>query len=142
MGTYLSYNAWGNAWYFTRSRQEEVALTTCYDVLAAYLLIRLNGEFIRGTANDGVVVVGVPPPAVPGEGEGGADAGETEDLTLVVLGGRVDEELQGALEVELGCGWEERVRNQREWEKEIGRRGYFIYNHLHFAFYTTGDGLR
>ena len=76
-----------------------------------YLLIRLNWEFVWSTADDGMVVIGVPPSAAPGEGKGGTDVGEAEDLTLVVLGGRVDEELQGALKVKLGCEREERIMN-------------------------------
>ena len=82
------------------------------DLLNTYLLIRLNGKLVWVTAYDGMVVVGILPPTVPGEGKGRADVGEVEDLTLVVLGRRVDEELQGTFQVEFSWRRGRRIRSK------------------------------
>ncbi len=50
-----------------------------------------------------MVIVGVLWGTVPTDDHRGADVGEVEEGTLIVLRGCVQEQLHGAFEVQLGC---------------------------------------
>ena len=62
-----------------------------------YLFVVSDGELVWGTSDYSVVVVGVLPTTVPLEEQRGTDVGEVEDLTFIVLGRCVDDQLERAL---------------------------------------------
>jgi len=81
-----------------------------------YLFVVPNGELVRGTLDNSVVVVRVLPTTVPLPKEGGADVREVEDLTFIVLGSRVDNQLERALKIQACCVGERRGEKMEEVE--------------------------
>ena len=63
------------------------------------LFVREYRDLVRGTATDGVMIVGLSSSGHPVAGETGLDVGEVDQFTLIILGGIVDIRLQGPLQL-------------------------------------------
>ena len=89
-------------------------------VCLVYLLVMSDRKFVWGTSDNSMVVVWVPPTTVPLAEEGGAGKREIEDLTFIIFGCCVNNQLERALKVQ-ACCVRERER-ERKWKHRRERR--------------------
>ena len=91
-------------------------------VFLVYLLVMSEGKFVWSTSDNSMVVVWVPPTAVPLAEEGGVGKREIEDLAFIVFGCCVNNQLERALKVQACCVREREEEGRRKWKQKRHRR--------------------